>query len=551
MRKKKDAPPEPQRQLLDETLIKEDKLQLPSRQGHPRNIFPNGFGSYLYKLKLEDDEIIFRPGIKSFRIDFAKHINSSYGSVYDIFQCNKNSYINNIVNICDDLNAFCALYDPDEEVVIALFRLKYIIDSGKYDDEIKNLSYFKKLIYDTIATPTIIAKIRLFVQENYAHDIYSDSYSPGITKKRDILEFTNDQIKNILCCAYMIKIIGIILSHYLVFMGMKQATDYIANVYLDTFKLFDDGSIHNKTLAYIESKAIDSYKHNQLIYTQNEILGDDTAIIAYDLYIRYIVVDSFIKFRHHTTWNKKLNRPVESVLSFYRVIPMYHLDIYLKQIFRFNIMEMRCDPTEETQRRLERVKANMIRNSEGNMELISQIVQSDYDIFCQENSIYYSPEEVAYFEKHTSINQINIVLLQLYLNNKYVTCLNQHQIITLLVIISNKLLKQYKLNSLSTFEDFPVLPFILTAKSGRVVEGNMFSVKDVEKLVNNIIYKTNMSNRFSALSSVSPTIISDLVLMIINGTYTYVSYSRQEYTGKPIPIYKDVIVKEIIHFVLG
>lgn len=548
---KKKAIEMPIRQTMDETLLKEDKLHLPERNGHPRNIFPNGFGSYLYKFQLREDEVIFKAGFKCFVVEFEKHVNSDYGSIYDNFNCNKNSYINNIQNICDDLNTFSALYDTDNEIVIGMFRIKYMIDSGKYDDYIKNLSNFKRLLYDTLATESIRNKIRQFVEENYAHDIYSDTYSPNISKKRDILEFTNDQIKSILCCAYLIKIIGIPLSHYLVFMGMKQATDYIANVYIDTFKFFDDGSIHNKTLAYIESKTVDSYKHNTLIYSQNEILGDDTAIIAYDLYKRYIVVDSFIKFRHHTNWNEKLFRPAESVLSFYRVIPMYHLDIYLKQIFRFNIMEMKIDPTDETQRRLERIKANMIRNSEGNSELISQIVRSDYELFIQDNASYYTEEEVKYCEQYITINQVNIILLQLYLKNKYVICLNQHQIVTLLVIISNKMLKQYNVNDLTSFEDLPVLPFILTSKSGKVSEGNMFSVKDVEKLINNIIYKTNMNNRYSAISSIAPTIIVDLVLMIINGTYTYVSYHNQNMTGKPIPIYKDIIIKEIINYILN
>lgn len=545
---KRKAPPT--RQTVDETLIREDKLHLPERNGHPRNIFPNGFGSYLYNFKLREEEVIFRSGHKSFVIDFAHHVNSNYGSIYDTFNINKNSYVNNIQNICDDLNTMCALYDSDNEIVIGLFRLKYLIDSGKHDDFVKNLSNFKRIVFDTLATPSILAKIRLFVEENYAHDIYSDAVSPYITKKRDILEFTNAQIKSILMSSYLIKVIGIILSHYLVFMGMKQATDYIADVYIATFDLFDDGSIHNKTLAYIESKTTDSYKHNTLIYSQNEILGDDTAIIAHDLYKRYIIVDSSIKFRHHTTWNEKLGRPAESVLSFYRVIPMYHLDIYLKQIFRFNVMEMRTDPTDETQRRLERIKASMIKNSEGNSELIAQIVKSDYEIFLQENSIYYTEEEVKYYEQHITINQINIILLQLYLKNKYIICLTQRQVVTLLVIISNKMMKENGANENKPFDELPVLPFILTSKAGKVTEGNMFSTKDVEKLVNNIIYKTNMSNKYSALSTVAPEIIVDLILMIINGTYSYVSYRHQEYTGKPIPIYKDIIIKEIINFIL-
>lgn len=540
----------PSRQTEDKSLLKEDILHLPAKNGHPRNIFPNGFGSYLYKFQLREEEVIFKPGHKSFIVEFEKHVNSNYGSIYNTFNINKNSYINNIQNICDDLNTFVALYDNDDEVVIGMFRLKYMIDSGKYDDYIKNLTNFKRLLYDTLATPSIRAKIRKFVDENYAHDIYSDAYSPNISKKRDILEFTNDQIKNILCCAYQIKILGVPLSHYLVYMGMKQATDYIADVYINSFKFYDDGSIHNKTLAYIESKTIDSYKHNTLIYSQNEILGDDTAIIAHDLYKRYIVVDSFIKFRHHTTWNDKLFRPSESVLSFYRVIPMYHLDIYLKQIFRFNIMEMRIDPTDETQRRLERIKANMIKNSEGNSELISQIVISDYNLFIEENATYYTEEEVKYFEQHVTINQVNIILLQLYLHNKYVICLNQHQIVTMLVIISNKMLKRYNIKENGISDNLPVLPFILTSKAGKVTEGNMFSTKDVEKLVNNIIYKTNMDNRYSFISSVAPSIIVDLVLMIINGTYSYVSYNHQDITGKPIPIYKDIIIKEIINFIL-
>lgn len=539
-----------QRQSFDESLLKEDVLHLPSRNGHPRNIFPNGFGSYLYKFQLREDEVVFRPGVKSFIVDFSRHISDSYGTIYDTFSCNKNSYVNNIQNICDDLNVLCALYDPDHEILIGMFRIKYMIDCGKYDEKLKNLTTFKHILYDTLATESIRKKIRQFTEENYAHDIYSDAYSPSITKKRDVLEFTNDQIKNIICCAYLIKAMAIPLSHYLVFMGMKQATDYIADIYIDSFKFFDDGSIHNKTLAYIESKTIDSYKHNTLIYTQNEIFGDDTSVIAYDLYKRYIVVDSFVKFRHHTTWNERLHRPSESILSFYRVIPTYHLDIYLKQIFRFNIMEMRIDPTEETQRRLERIKANMIHNSEGNTELIMQSIESVYREFIQENRRYYTDEEVEYYEKHISINQVNIMLLQLYVKNKYVICLNQHQVITMLVIIGNKLLEEYKMNDLTVMEDLPTLPFIITAKSGKVSEGNMFSAKDVEKLLNNIVYKTNIANKYSNIASITPDIIVDIVLMIINGTYSYVSYRRQDYTGKPIPIYKDNIVKEIISFIM-
>lgn len=106
------------------------------------------------------------------------------------------------------------------------------------------------------------------------------------------------------------------------------------------------------------------------------------------------------------------------------------------------------------------------------------------------------------------------------------------------------------MNELTVMEDLPTLPFIITAKSGKVSEGNMFSAKDVEKLLNNIVYKTNIANKYSNIASITPDIIVDIVLMIINGTYSYVSYRRQDYTGKPIPIYKDNIVKEIISFIM-
>ena len=328
--------------------VNDNKDEKPPRWKYKKNKFPNGVASYWIKWKLYPDDARFFSQPKTMIIRFDKeldHMNNENISALNEWKVTKLSYSSYLPKMCEELNFFETMYDPEGELIAALFRIKYLIDVDNISYTTKNFDAFKDLCYKTIFTESMKEKISRMVEENYVDDIEAENTrnmkNPDLLsimqRKKKSLEFLNVHVKAMLQISFGIKILSFIINHFAVMrsINIQKNIDMFYRFYIDMFHVFEwDFDIYNKIYAYIESKVNSSYNFNRSIFEQQEIEGKDKSIIINQLMYRNICVDNIIKFQLPQTWNGVKGQPNERVLSFLCSIVNTHISIFIMQVFR-------------------------------------------------------------------------------------------------------------------------------------------------------------------------------------------------------------------------
>jgi len=538
------------------------KNKLPDKYGYQSHKFPHGFENYFYKWTPFEEDILFVPMKNKVTISFDKLLGKPEFQVLNNFIITKHSYSNNLDIICEDLNFFSALYDRDHELVLGLFRLKFLIDNQ--NKSVDNFDKFKSIVYETVVSENIKKKISLMVEENYAHDISIDMKSLTIGKSRNILEFTNDHVKCILKSAYVIKILAIITSHYLAINGIKSTSTsyklYFDDMYIAALNLFSDKyDIYTKTLMYIESKIKDSMNHNKPIHSQREINGEDIVTCTHLIFRKYLLTDSFLKFRLQKTWNKELGRPTESILSYYKAIPNSHLEWILKQQFKFTIVETVNDIGDEGINKIDRLKIQLSNIDEEINIMIEVNINERIKYITEIFAPILPDEKVNWYIKHLKVMPIHIVLIEQYFksyfgNPKAIRFINNRQSIQLLLILEYILMKDVIVKnkmSIDDLADLPILPFIITAN----IKDNLITKKinkaNIDLLFNNSYYRKIINDRYSWIESISTDCVKNTILNFITPTYEICSYDHPELNGTIIEYDKKHLIDELVQFLLN
>lgn len=261
--------------------------EYPPRWKYKKNSFPNGKSSYWIKWKLWPGDQKFFSAPKLLTIKFDKELDQ-FGnnniSVFNDWKITKLSYSSNLPKLCEELNFFTTLYDTEGELITSLFRIKYLIDIDTISYTMNNFNAFKDMCYKTIFTPSMLEKIDRMVEENYADDIEAENErnmkNPDMVnimrRKKKSLEFLNVHVKAILKISFAIKILSIIINHFIVMrsLNLQKNIGIMYDFYVDAFDVFGfEFSIFNKLFSYIESKVSSSYNYNKSIFEQQEIEG--------------------------------------------------------------------------------------------------------------------------------------------------------------------------------------------------------------------------------------------------------------------------------------
>jgi hypothetical protein len=162
--------------------------------------------------------------------------------------------------MCEELNFFETMYDPEGELIAALFRIKYLIDVDNISYTMKNFDAFKDLCYKTIFTESIKEKIVRMVDENYVDDIEAENSrnmkNPDMLsimqRKKKSLEFLNVHVKSMIQISYGIKILSFIVNHFAVMrsINIQKNIELFHRFYIDMFSVFDNNfDIYNKIYA--------------------------------------------------------------------------------------------------------------------------------------------------------------------------------------------------------------------------------------------------------------------------------------------------------------
>ena len=254
-----------------------------------------------WKPKSQDDILVNSDG-KIFIIYFEKVIKpEAVASSYDRFYIKKGSYEKQLDVITKYINFFMKFYDPENEMLMAYFKIKYAIDKQKMFTE-ENPEQLIDLIYELLFTPSIVQKINKLVEDNYLDDIEvtedGKKYDKKEKKHLESLEFTNQHIKILLRISFGIKCISPIMFHYISLNVIKldKDSDMIYNFYKRLFDIFSDGvNMYNKLFVYVKAKVLESKSHNNPIFEQRNILGNDEYSVIRTFLHKVLISDNIVK----------------------------------------------------------------------------------------------------------------------------------------------------------------------------------------------------------------------------------------------------------------
>jgi len=148
------------------------------RWPYVKHSFPNGTSSYWIRWKLFPDDQRFFSAPKTMIIKFDQElsqVDNQHIAALNEWKVTKLSYSTYLPKMCEELNFFEAMYDPEGELIAALFRIKYLIDVDNISYTLQNFDAFKDLCYRTIFTPSMKRKIKQMVEENYTDDIEAEN----------------------------------------------------------------------------------------------------------------------------------------------------------------------------------------------------------------------------------------------------------------------------------------------------------------------------------------------------------------------------------------
>jgi hypothetical protein len=233
--------------------------------------------------------------------------------------------------ICEQINFFCALYDDDNELITNMLIAKYITDSGEYN--IKTFDEYQKVLFDTLFSDRIIAKIQRMVIENDVGD--------------DVIGlFPEDCLRDIYMLSFMIKVMRIYIEHFIISTGNvpKDLYELFATAYTNAMNKLNP-KMYTLLYNYVNKNVAQSISSNTNIYDMQAIEGFTAPTIAQSVMRKNLLCDGLIKLTFASQWDKVNKRPVNSCVGFIKSVVNQALILMRRNQLRYSLVNV-DDPAQ-------------------------------------------------------------------------------------------------------------------------------------------------------------------------------------------------------------
>lgn len=537
------------------------------RWQYKKHQFPNGASSYWIRWKIHPDDVKFTCIPKVLTVQFDKeleHLENENIAALNDWRVTKLSYSTYLPRMCEELNFFETMYDQEGELISSLFKIKYMIDVDSVSYTVANFDAFKDMVYKTLFTPTLKAKITQMVEENYVDDIEAENIrnmrNPDMLsimqRKKKSLEFLNVHVKAILEIAFGIKILSFIINHFMVMrnINLQQNMHLFYRFYEDMYGVFEhDFNIYNKIYAYVESKVGTAQNFNKSIFEQQEIEGKDKSIIINNIMTRNITCDNLIKCQLPQTWNAVKNQPNERVLSFICSIVNTHISIFVVQVFRRNLVETTISPDSDGNSKNDRYRASKMKINEEYVITCAMDMRNLVDKLYARYAKIITPEEIDYYRKNLMPSRLHQLMIEIYFFN-YTSSSSEFALLRnqdwykLLLIMRHDIMRRFNIGK-DMILDHP-LTMILTANIEETPVGEKMYVKDTKYLKDSKEYKVLAERFYSTIIDMNEDILKKFLITFVNSRYRFVLYEHKDLLGQEIMINKRELIDGILQFLV-
>ena len=353
------------------------------------------------------------------------------------FLIEKTSYVKNLNLVPHYINYFIKFYDTENELMMAYHKLKYL--SVKRDLSFTPKAY-KKLIYNILFTPSMVEKIKRFVDDNYLLNINSDA---KVRKYAENTIFADIHAKILFRCSMAIKLMIPVAFHFLFthpdkINGKLNPQSHLFDFFKGTFDVFtEDGiDIYIKARCWVDRMVNRDVKSNGGAWARKTINGMDPLIKAISLFEKDFTIDTLYKYVH-----KKDKNPIKLNDVVIRAQLGYHNRGKDKHTMREvsgkrGGQEGELSSLDKLSMTAAQIDESLIILSQGNIN--SQIEKFRNQIK------FVTDEEIDYYYEHHVISSLQQQLVN-YFYAKYfdgftdLNMLNKREYITLMVLLKRRL----------------------------------------------------------------------------------------------------------------
>jgi hypothetical protein len=172
---------------------------------------------------------------------------------------------------CNYLNYFEKYYDTDHELLLVLFRIKYLIDTTpQYLQE----DFVRDEVVYIINNPRLRDKARAMVDNNY-------QLSLAYKNIPEALKYTDEHAKLMLCMSLFMNFCIPLITHYAYIHKIGIIDDFIMQTFDYILYMYPQVDIYNKLFATTYSNVTKSELKNAPIWAQQDIRGKDNITHSY------------------------------------------------------------------------------------------------------------------------------------------------------------------------------------------------------------------------------------------------------------------------------
>ena len=292
------------------------------------------------------------------------------------------------------------------------------------------------------------------------------------------------------------------------------------------------------------------------MFEQRDILGDDEYSVIHQFLHKVLISENVVKYRFNEHWDPKQKKFKENIVGFNKTIIKYQLMYFLKEQYSKTLTEVTYAKNSEGLSGMDKMEMNLQKIDEGAIILAEKNIELSIKKIREENDFDISEEEIDYYVKNHKPKDLQIQLVFSYWGKYFgayrnTSQINRRQYIILMLILKYKLLLSAGCEK-SDEEDsteYTTLPYMLSGNiqdktATRIIRNTKF----VGKVQESYLYEKLKETKYKNLCMIRPEYIIGLLSQLINSSFTYVVYERQDLLGKEIVYNEDKLSDECLFF---
>lgn len=417
--------------------------------------------------------------------------------------------------ICEQINFFTALYDPDNDLLTSMLMAKYVTDSQDYTmatfDE-----YSDKLI-SILFPPRTLDKIRLMIEEN---DVGDDTI--GL--------FHVDFLKDAFTLSFIMKVMHIFIEHFIISTGNSPKTlfESFAKAYTKVMNILNP-RMYRVLYEYVQRSVNQCITSNSNIVEMQAVEGVTAPTIAQSIMRKSLLCDGLIKLTFASEWDSYLKRPVHSCVGLIKAIVGHATNVIRKVQLRFTYISV--DDVSQLQ------SENISSSSPISMQRSFNpgefsCIRTDLNIIIGHAALETDLAPLDFYLEHLpKMNELATMLIHIVLYNKLhssisLSTISVKQRYILLLYVRSMIMKIYNLSEEETVSNdlINLIMGKVSSESSKTLSPK--DIQNVKKYVNN----DGTINNY-LLSEASGDELSDAVIHAVLSSYTIVNHNDADSLG--------------------